>query len=623
MAPTLTMKPPTPRHNTTTKPPIPCLNNFKGDYFGQYEPADFDNYDEFTAEEPEGDLGLGEPAGDAMEVDPKDGGSKGAGVDGVVEVEESDDEEYEVEEDAFNLEEERGWEPPPPPPENPRASPTAPNANEEPLDGPNTQDAQCNAADHLHTKTYVSHFPGVHAGAPISQQCEDPFYDGYKQSRANSKNPYHPFISRIDWLVARWAKMRGPGSTAVMELLQIEQLAELLGLSFQNSRKLNKKVDEELASGRPRFIRRKIIVGGEAFEVFYWDIIQCIRALYGDPEFNDRTVRVYFNMHTGKWWWEMQAAIEKRKPGATIIPIIISSDKTQLTVFGNWTAYPASRRRALANLFHKCMVTIVKPLIQAGVHGIKVISGDGVARRGHPVFAMYIGDYPEQLLVTCCKTGTCPKCNIPRDEVGATTEAGRPLRDLKKVQDALAEVDNSVTALRKPARKLASNLSAICFGKIFRLVKHLLVWLRQAYGSEELDIRIFFKGITTLQWVTGKEHADICRFLLALIIGLPTWSGMSTARLYPSHTSETLSLLHGALERFHANKAVFVDLGIRMNFMIPKLHSFDHYGDSIKLFGTTDNYDTQYTEHLHIDSAKDVYRAHQKKRKISIVIQPG
>ncbi|KAJ7348674.1 hypothetical protein DFH08DRAFT_698238, partial [Mycena albidolilacea] len=27
-------------------------------------------------------------------------------------------------------------------------------------------------------------------------------------------------------------------------------------------------------------------------------------------------------------------------PGASIIPIIISSDKTQLTVFGNKTAYP-------------------------------------------------------------------------------------------------------------------------------------------------------------------------------------------------------------------------------------------------------------------------------------------
>ncbi|CDO72060.1 hypothetical protein BN946_scf184962.g3 [Trametes cinnabarina] len=45
-----------------------------------------------------------------------------------------------------------------------------------------------------------------------------------------------------------------------------------------------------------------------------------------------------------------------------------------------------------------------------------------------------------------------------------------------------------------------------------------------------------------------------------------------------------------------------------MHFKFPKLHSLNHYLLSIMLFGTTDNYDTQYTEHLHIDFAKDTYR---------------
>ena len=101
------------------------------------------------------------------------------------------------------------------------------------------------------------------------------------------------------------------------------QLVSLLGLSFKNSRELNKIIDEELSSSRPRFIRREIIVAGEAFEVFYRDVIACIRALYGDPEFSgilvftperhytdpDQTVRVYFDMHTGKWWWSTQVCL--------------------------------------------------------------------------------------------------------------------------------------------------------------------------------------------------------------------------------------------------------------------------------------------------------------------------
>ncbi|PIL30261.1 hypothetical protein GSI_07439 [Ganoderma sinense ZZ0214-1] len=71
--------------------------------------------------------------------------------------------------------------------------------------------------------------------------------------------------------------------------------------------------------------------------------------------------------------------------------------------------------------------------------------------------------------------------------------------------------------------------------------------------------------------------------------------------------------LTSSLQRFHANKAIIIDLGIRDHFHFPKLHSLDHYITSIKLFGTTDNYDTQHTERLHIDFAKEAYRATTRK----------
>lgn len=35
-----------------------------------------------------------------------------------------------------------------------------------------------------------------------------------------------------------------------------------------------------------------------------------------------------------------------------------------------------------------------------------MIDGHGVARRGHPILAVYVGDYPEQILVTGSYTGT-------------------------------------------------------------------------------------------------------------------------------------------------------------------------------------------------------------------------
>lgn len=61
-------------------------------------------------------------------------------------------------------------------------------------------------------------------------------------------------------------------------------------------------------------------MGGEAFDVYFRDIIECIKALFGDPEFapylvlrperhyadENQTTRIFHDMHTGKWWWDTQ-----------------------------------------------------------------------------------------------------------------------------------------------------------------------------------------------------------------------------------------------------------------------------------------------------------------------------
>ncbi|KAH9986165.1 hypothetical protein BJV77DRAFT_85407 [Russula vinacea] len=51
----------------------------------------------------------------------------------------------------------------------------------------------------------------------------------------------------------------------------------------------------------------------------------------------------------------------------------------------------------------------------------------------------------------------------------------------------------------------------------------------------------------------------------------------------------------------------------RAHFDFPKMHSLIHYASSIILFGTTDNYNTEQSERLHIDFAKDAYRATNHK----------
>lgn len=146
------------------------------------------------------------------------------------------------------------------------------------------------------------------------------------------------------------------------------------------------------------------------------------------------------------------------------------------------------------------------------------------------------------------------------------------------------------------------------------------------------SIHHFKKGITTLSRVSGTEHRQMSSLLLGLLIDVQLPDGMSNQPLiaatrsildflylaqYPTHTSLTLVSLDNSLQKFHENKHIFSTLGIRENFNLPKLHSLVHYVHAIKLFGTTDNYNTESTERLHIDFAKDAYQATNRKDEFS------
>jgi hypothetical protein len=67
----------------------------------------------------------------------------------------------------------------------------------------------------------VESFPSNAAGAPIANVQAVPKYESYQKDLKND-NPWAPFSSRLDWEVARWAKLRGPSSTAFTEFLNID-----------------------------------------------------------------------------------------------------------------------------------------------------------------------------------------------------------------------------------------------------------------------------------------------------------------------------------------------------------------------------------------------------------------
>jgi len=83
---------------------------------------------------------------------------------------------------------------------------------------------------------------------------------------------------------------------------------------------LNKIIDTKLPSKQPAFTRCEASLAGEKYDIYMRDIIECIKALYGDPEHSqylfivperhyadhDKTIRLYHDMHTSQWWWSTQ-----------------------------------------------------------------------------------------------------------------------------------------------------------------------------------------------------------------------------------------------------------------------------------------------------------------------------
>ncbi|KAI6107419.1 hypothetical protein EV401DRAFT_1892049, partial [Pisolithus croceorrhizus] len=82
---------------------------------------------------------------------------------------------------------------------------------------------------------------------------------------------------------------------------------------------------------------------------------------------------------------------------------------------------------------------------------------------------------------------------------------------------------------------------------------------------------------------------------------------------YQSHTDCTLVVLQQALDSFHMVKDIFIDLGCWEHFNMLKIHSLQHYVETIRSLGSLDGLNTETLERLHINFAKKAYSASNRR----------
>ena len=166
----------------------------------------------------------------------------------------------------------------------------------------------------------------------------------------------------------------------------------------------------------------------------------------------------------------------------------------------------AGRRHALANLFHSCMQNILGSISSVGKTGIAMMSRDGVWCQCHPIFAIFVGNYPEQVLVTCTFNGQCPKCLVPPDKLSKYEPF--LLRTQRAVIGSYLLADQNMCRFHRTCHEARLKPVVHPFWATFPLtdifisitpdilhqmlqgvIKHLIGWLTDIFGSSAIDTR--------------------------------------------------------------------------------------------------------------------------------------
>ncbi|KAG1845377.1 hypothetical protein C8R48DRAFT_617186 [Suillus tomentosus] len=388
----------------------------------------------------------------------------------------------------------------------------------------------------------------------------------------------------------------------------------------------------------------------QPIQLIWRDGLSVVEDLFANPIFAnnmtydphvvvDGNEREYSEYFTARQASEIQVKFYDQLPkGATIVPIIIASDKTPVTRHtGGLEMHPIFvsianiqsdvRMRATSHawrcvgfmpipkfvdvhadyqtilsqrLFHKCMDIIFADAKVAAMSGKFIPDPCGHVRHCFTPLAAYTADLPEQQAIA----------SKARSLSGVHQPFWRNWR------------------FADPARFLAGEVLHTCHKFFF---DHPFKWSKELVGKDELDARFkshhkrvgtrhFSSGVCQMKQMTGREHRDLQCTLVPSIAGVVPPQFVHAIRalidfIYqaqsPVYTDTSIDSMVASLKEFHDYKQAILDAGARRgtkgtidNFLIPKLELLQSFAAFTKDIGALIQWTADVTERLLITHCK-------------------
>ncbi|KAI6152665.1 hypothetical protein BKA82DRAFT_3973610 [Pisolithus tinctorius] len=492
------------------------------------------------------------------------------------------------------------------------------------------------------------------------------------------ENPYFPFSSKDEWELGKFL-YRNLSQMQINDYLKLQMVKDMQP-SFRTAEQLLLWLDT-LPKGSA-WQCTEICAEGyttkEPVHLYWRDALEVMRDIFGNPAFAEHMMYDPYYIYEGteheygEWMSGNEAhCIQVRvcpcdhttflnvpqnelPDGATIVPIILASDKAPVTRM--------SRDREMHLLFLTIANINSEVRMKATAHAWACIAYTPIPEfLTHPKFHSILEahvwhrcTYDERTVMTRCIDMVCANLKVAAHNGMFMADALNNTRYLTgehidpwKIQEfQVAAKKHHLSGIQLPFWRdwQFSNPVIFLVGEILHschkwFFDHVLKWCKWVLGDDELDARYrchhkyigtcHFTGVSRVKQMTGCEHQDIQHTIIATIAGV---AGPDFVRaihtivdfIYraqaPMFTTSSIQEMETCLEDFHLYKQAILDAGAQRgktggipHFQIPKLELFQSFGSSIQNMGSLIQYTADVSKRLLITHCKNPFlRTNQK-----------